>query len=715
MKQTISNFRNMSVPTGVMSLQQVYDLIIGDDLMEQTNQLRTLLREGKKTEFDEQKKKLPAVTFSGEFEGGRKTENLVRYTQHVCLDFDKIPTPEELERAKAIIKDEVITKLVFVSPSGKGLKVVVEVEASVENHKDVYAQVAKYYADKIGFPADHTSDVPRLTFLCWDKDAFFNELYEVVAYQPVEKKQEVKKPVERNGSPIDCQVREIFEYAISFTERVCKFEEGSRNKFVLTLASNCNKWGLCKDFVIDLCIDRYTDSGFDEKEIERVVNNAYKNTELYNTWNRPVIIQPEVLISKETLPIVNEIAEDTTSFFNDDVYDNLPGLIRDVTDVFTVKREKDMFLLSFVTIISGHLHSITGWYIDDLLYANIYSLLIAPAASGKRMMSKAMDIFSWVDANKKTNYAPLISINGTFKSIISQLNNSDGTGVLYDEEIEALSKLLKYDKNGMSFILKQGYDNRVLRNGRVASNQEIVQTPKFSFLTAGNPHQLPNVVPVVSDGAFSRNLFYTYNDVTPFYDVRPGGWKHFVEQKEEYTEQLSTLIDFTLSHPFDFTFTDDQFDRIRTNGLELQQQYNVAKEQHMDQVIKRNGRAIFKIAMLLSAFRKWSERNSDNKYICHDTDFNTAFSMIETLTVHAYFAGQILKGEGKTTVSSVVDRKTKMLEAVPDCFTKDDAEQVIKDLGFNVHERTVYNDLQRLEKDGVLTHEHNKYCKKATL
>ncbi|MBK8298833.1 MAG: hypothetical protein IPK91_16485 [Saprospiraceae bacterium] len=81
------------------------------------------------------------------------------------LDFDKL-TPEQLQTAFAIISKISYTALCFISPSGNGLKVFVEVSTELEYHDIAYLQVQKYYEDATGLKADPScKDVTRLCFM----------------------------------------------------------------------------------------------------------------------------------------------------------------------------------------------------------------------------------------------------------------------------------------------------------------------------------------------------------------------------------------------------------------------------------------------------------------------------------------------------------------------------------------------------------------------
>ncbi len=78
-----------------------------------------------------------AFTVSGLFEGGRKLSFLKSYNPFVILDIDKLDMeilPDLILKAKAIP----FTKVLFVSPSGRGLKIVVEVNTDKEKHGIAY-------------------------------------------------------------------------------------------------------------------------------------------------------------------------------------------------------------------------------------------------------------------------------------------------------------------------------------------------------------------------------------------------------------------------------------------------------------------------------------------------------------------------------------------------------------------------------------------------
>jgi len=128
------------------------------------------------------KRSLPAVTFSASFGEARQSQFLIAYSHLIIIDIDGMDE-EELLSMKAVIFNDPFTIAIWVSPSGRGLKFLVEVTSGASNHKNAYNQVVTYfrkYADKIDFSG---SDITRLCFTSSDKDLLLKEDYKVFEVQ----------------------------------------------------------------------------------------------------------------------------------------------------------------------------------------------------------------------------------------------------------------------------------------------------------------------------------------------------------------------------------------------------------------------------------------------------------------------------------------------------------------------------------------------------
>ena len=70
------------------------------------------------------------------------------------------------------------------------------------------------------------------------------------------------------------------------------------------------------------------------------------------------------------------------------VYKKLPNVLKSVTEKFS-GREKDIVLTSSLGVLSSLLPNVFGYYDKDIVYSNLYTVILAPAASGKGIMMKS--------------------------------------------------------------------------------------------------------------------------------------------------------------------------------------------------------------------------------------------------------------------------------------------------------------------------------------
>ena len=166
--------RNVN-PMARVGLRLVHNLISTEVFKKQTLGLRALedpaeARHFKATQFD-------YVTFSGLFTR-RDSKCLLEHSGLLCLDFDHLDDPEALKIA--LIRDKCFeTQLVFISPSGDGLKWVVPVEVSpLVSHERWFNSVRHYVEQHYRVEADPSGrDVARACFLPYDPDAWLHPKY----------------------------------------------------------------------------------------------------------------------------------------------------------------------------------------------------------------------------------------------------------------------------------------------------------------------------------------------------------------------------------------------------------------------------------------------------------------------------------------------------------------------------------------------------------
>jgi hypothetical protein len=160
-----------TVPHKSATLLQIYNAITGDFYKERTDKLRSFVdpkqaRQFKANNFD-------YCTFSGVFTS-RNDKNLVQHSGLLAVDFDHLPNLKEVRQA-LLADDYFDTQLLFISPSGDGLKWIIPIDTSQTPHSEYFTAVAKYILQTYSIEVDKSGrDISRACFLAYDPNAFIH-------------------------------------------------------------------------------------------------------------------------------------------------------------------------------------------------------------------------------------------------------------------------------------------------------------------------------------------------------------------------------------------------------------------------------------------------------------------------------------------------------------------------------------------------------------
>ena len=193
----------------------------------------------------------------------------------MVLDIDNLKDEEEVERIKKEIEKIEYTKMVFVSPSGLGLKIIVETNnTDVERHTEVYKKLVNYYENQLNVEFDsQTCDVSRLCFFSYDETAYYN-CESKIFISKKEKKMMENKVVSNGG-----EYNKVIERIIEFTKRKQRYVKGNRNRFVYLLVKNSKLGGVPEEIIREFCINNYVEEDFPVEEIESIME-VYNDDEI---------------------------------------------------------------------------------------------------------------------------------------------------------------------------------------------------------------------------------------------------------------------------------------------------------------------------------------------------------------------------------------------------------------------------------------------------
>ncbi len=163
-----------TTPNKSLDLMYIHNLIKYNHYQEQTLKLRTIsdpkeARSYKARNFD-------YVTFSGTF-SKRKDKSLIAHSDLLTIDFDHIKDIEKL-KFDLLADDYFETELMFISPSGDGLKWIISIDLNDGSHAVIFNAISNYIKYAYNIEVDKSGkDISRACFLPHDKNVFINPKY----------------------------------------------------------------------------------------------------------------------------------------------------------------------------------------------------------------------------------------------------------------------------------------------------------------------------------------------------------------------------------------------------------------------------------------------------------------------------------------------------------------------------------------------------------
>lgn len=399
-------------------------------------------------EYTSEKRKLPAVTWSGSFKSGeRSAASLQSYSQLVVLDVDKISKENIALLKNQLALDEHVL-CCFVSPSGNGLKIVVMVNTDKDHHRAAFLHLKKVFEEKYFFKVDPSGkDVCRLCYVSYDPEIILKKytVFEVdTKYGEVIT--EFKESFE--NSQVTDDVKKIFAVCVKWVERNKTYRDGEKNIFIHALACALNRCGIRQDVTIEL-IDQNLPTP--DKLWHQSVRSAY----FHNQGEHNSVKVKDIGVSEFTAPpyvanfnddvVINDIMQTTAVLHSHEVP---PKLIAD----YLSKLSRFYDTLGYIDMRKNDLRAMMRKAID-ILNENIANTAAQNALKYELAEDMGREIIKLdlVEGLVPTfipeidqamyggmmpgNFYGLIGLGGTWKSIFAQSisfkNALKGTPVLY--------------------------------------------------------------------------------------------------------------------------------------------------------------------------------------------------------------------------------------------------------------------------------------------
>jgi len=220
---------------------------------------------------DKLKNNLPCIIFAGTFTE-RNSNSLQKHSGLMVVDFDKYPSTEVMYEQMELLKSNPHFLLLFISPSGKGIKGVIKVSDHLT--KDTHPKVFKEFYKK--FEYDYfdivNSNIDRVCFESYDPNIYVN--MDAQIFEPILKDEGFNISERTPLVPItdeDKIIAKIMSWNWSKD-----FVEGERNSYIFDLAGAFCEYGISQYNCEMYILNNVVIGEFSEQEAKTTIKSAYK-------------------------------------------------------------------------------------------------------------------------------------------------------------------------------------------------------------------------------------------------------------------------------------------------------------------------------------------------------------------------------------------------------------------------------------------------------
>ena len=327
MIKLVSTYSNITDVTSlsVKTIDQILTIIKNgnSELISQITAIRNM------TSHEEQniaKKELPVFCCNGTFHR-RNNASLLQYSSFIAIDFDGFLTNDELLAYKEHLKTYPYVYAIFVSPSGMGLKAIIQhTSTNPTHHYNLFIQLHRIFGINNANFDGVVSDIARGTYFSYDPDLWLNlccRPFEFVYDLGIGNKSKKVVKGGKTGATIAS-----YRYETSEAERMMNgifqdimtdkqvinymnnhfwkkqkedYQEGNRQSSLLRKAAQLCKYGVLYENALKELKFRYCYAGLSEDEVESKVAYCYSSNVFGSNRNEIFSMREESRNRKEVV------------------------------------------------------------------------------------------------------------------------------------------------------------------------------------------------------------------------------------------------------------------------------------------------------------------------------------------------------------------------------------------------------------------------------
>lgn len=426
-----------------------------------------------------------------------------------------------------------------------------------------------------------------------------------------------------------------------------------------------------------------------------------------------------------------------TRLINNSVYESLPRLLKDGCNLFSSSsRERDIFLTASITLMGGCMPNYYIYYDDRKNYCNIYTMIVAPPASGKGVVIHAYTYLDEIEKqlmlryqselkehsdslkaekNNKEIEAPIVAkarprrkkivipANSSSSAFMNSLNDSEGSGIIFETEADTLAQTLNQDWGNYSEVLRKAFHHEPITFSRKADNVEIeIKKPRLSVLITGTPNQVNEMkLNNPANGLASRFSIYLFDKIPTFKDLGQTKSRHIEHTMLELSKEFEFIYQQLAAkeEEVEFILSKDQWKFISKFYQKKLDQITRNSNTYSSAFVTRNALVAVRIAGILSLLGN-AEKNIliDDKIYCSWHVLRTSLSLAETYLEHSLVIFELSNLNQKDEILHQYMDFYKLLPTGE--FTRKEILPLCDIVKFS--ERTVDRRLEKLRKSGLL-------------
>ena len=215
------------------------------------------------------KNSLPCILFAGEFTE-RNSNSLIQHSGLMVVDYDKYPDNESINVHLEELKHNPHFVLLFISPSGNGIKGVVKIPVATKDSHPKYfkAFYKKFHSEYFDIA---NCNVDRVCFESYDANIYVNYDAELFNAELIDEGYTLSEKVP--VLPINDEGK-IIEKIMAFNWKR-GFNDGERNAFIFDLAGAFCEYGVSAYTAEGYILNNVVIGDFSETEAKTTIKSAY--------------------------------------------------------------------------------------------------------------------------------------------------------------------------------------------------------------------------------------------------------------------------------------------------------------------------------------------------------------------------------------------------------------------------------------------------------